>query len=150
MDAVTMPHAVDGRMETATEEHLDIVISWMESFWTEAGLHDAIDAKAHATRAVSRGLFHLWWVDDTPVAMAGYSGPIGKLVSLGPVYTDPKHRRKGYGSNLVAHLSRRFLERGDLRCGLGADRDNPYSQEIYTKMGYVQVVEMEEIRFIGL
>ena len=150
MDSVTMPPSVTGRMEIATEEHLDTVIAWMEAFRTEAGLHDAGDAAEHAARAVSRGLFYFWWVDDEPVAMAGYSGPIGRLVSVGPVYTDPEHRRRGYGSNLVAHLSRRFVERGDLRCGLGADRDNPYSQELYTKMGYVQVAEMEEIRFIGL
>ncbi len=149
MDSLTMPERADGHMVMATEEHAALVARWLEAFWHEAGLFDAVDAAVHAQRAIDRGLFHLWWVDHEPVAMIGHSGPIGKLVSVGPVYTEPKHRRKGDGSNLVAHLSRRFLERGNLRCGLGADRDNPHSQKIYQRMGYELVAEMEEIRFIG-
>ena len=149
LEDLTMPVAVPGEMMTATEAHLDTVTAWMEAFWEEAGLHDAVDARAQSMRAVERGLFHFWCVDGAPVAMAGHSGPVGKLVSIGPVYTDPQHRRKGYGSNLVAHLSQRFLQREDLRCGLGADRDNPHSQKIYQRMGYLEVAEMEEIRFIG-
>ena len=149
LEAVTMPRETPGAMVTASEADLDLVISWLKAFWAEAGLHDALDAQAHGERAVALGLFHLWCVDGKPVAMAGHSGPIGDLVSIGPVYTSPDHRRHGYGANLVAHLSKHFLDSGVPCCGLGADRENPNSNRIYQRMGYYEVAQMEEIRFIG-
>ena len=147
-ESIIPPSPVPGSLVTATEADLDLVIRWLRAFWVEAGIHDMQDAPGAAKRAIDQGLFHFWCLDGEPVAMAGHSGPVGTLVSIGPVYTAPEHRRKGYARNLVAQLSLLFVGTRGLRCGLGADRDNMQARLLYERLGYTPVVEMEEVRFV--
>jgi predicted GNAT family acetyltransferase len=56
------------------------------------------------------------------------------------VYTPPACRGRGYASALVAELSQRVLGRGE-RVILYTDLDNPTSNAIYQRIGYVAVDE---------
>ena len=73
--------------------------------------------------------------------MSGYSPPVANSIRIGPVYTPPDLRGKGYATALVANQSRRFLEDGRSHCLLYTDLANPTSNAIYRRIGYQQVGE---------
>jgi predicted GNAT family acetyltransferase len=87
------------------------------------------------------------WVDGEPVSMAGFSGPTPHGIRIGPVYTPPERRRRGYASALVAALSAKLLAEGRDYCFLYTDLANPTSNKIYTDVGYEHVCESVELVF---
>jgi predicted GNAT family acetyltransferase len=88
-----------------------------------------VDARLAAGRA-------LVWEDRGPVSYAGSSTPAGGVVRIGPVYTPPAHRGRGYASALVAAISQLSLDRGAAACCLYTDLANPTSNRIYLAVGY--------------
>jgi uncharacterized protein len=91
--------------------------------------------------------FWIWEDEDVPVSLAGYSGPTATGIRIGPVYTPPDRRRRGYASNLVAQLSRSLLEEGYRACFLFTNLANPTANKIYTDIGYERVCEAAEYAF---
>jgi hypothetical protein len=81
------------------------------------------------------------------VSLSGYSGPTPTGIRIGPVYTPPPHRRRGYATSLVAEQSRWLLERGHRSCFLFTDLSNSTSNSIYAAIGYRRVCESMEYRF---
>ena len=82
------------------------------------------------------------------MAMAGFGGPTPTGIRIGPVYTPPESRRRGYGTACTAALSRMLmLERGHRNCFLYTDLANPTSNGIYVAIGYQPVCDMLEVRF---
>jgi predicted GNAT family acetyltransferase len=79
--------------------------------------------------------------------MTGYGGPTPGGIRIGPVYTPPEHRRRGYATILVAELSRWLLGRGHRACFLYTDLANPTSNSIYGKIGYRRVCDSAEVWF---
>ena len=79
--------------------------------------------------------------------MAGYSGPTPNGIRLGPIYTPPEYRRRGYGSAAPAALSQWLLERGYRRCFLSTELVNPTSNGIYRAIGYAPVGDAENYLF---
>jgi predicted GNAT family acetyltransferase len=67
---------------------------------------------------------------------------------IGPVYTPPEHRRRGYGSVLTADLSRRLLAEGRAYCFLYTDLANPTSNRIYQAIGYERVCDSAMYEFV--
>ena len=63
---------------------------------------------------------------------------------LGPVYTPPEHRGRGYASSAVAEVSRLILADGARAC-LFTDQANPTSNRIYQQLGYRAVVDMAQL-----
>jgi predicted GNAT family acetyltransferase len=90
----------------------------------------------------------LWlWVDGTSVSVAGHT-PVPEVGSrIGPVYTPPDQRGRGFATRLVAELSSARLDGGDPSCFLYTDMANPTSNAIYRRIGYVQLCEAVEIAF---
>ena len=66
------------------------------------------------------------------------------VVRVGPVYTPPEHRRRGYAASGVAVTSRRALARGAGGCTLFTDIANPTSNKLYAEVGYWPVADWEE------
>lgn len=50
-------------------------------------------------------MLYFWVVEGVPVAFAGFNRPTADGVSIGPVYTPPEYRGKGYASALVASMT---------------------------------------------
>src|SRR5439155_1086870 len=67
------------------------------------------------------------WVDGVPVSYVGTSTPAGGIVRIGPVYTPPERRGRGYASALVALVSQRALDGGAVACSLYAHPASPTS-----------------------
>ena len=96
-----------------------------------------------AESVISRRLTarQLWvWEDAAAVSMCGLSAPAEGVVRVGPVYTPPERRGRGYASALVATVSADVRAAGH-RCILYADLLNPTSNSIYRNIGYRAVAE---------
>ena len=91
--------------------------------------------------------FWLWDDGGEPVSLAGFSGPTPTGIRIGPVYTPPERRRRGYATTLVADLSAWLLARGHRACFLYTDLANPTSNRIYVDIGYERVCDAMEFRF---
>lgn len=141
-----------GSMRRMTETDRDWVRPWLIEYQQEAmGRTDADSVERSITHAVTsppslRGMYV--WEDGEPVSLAGYGGPTPNGIRVGPVYTPPQYRGKGYATNCVAALSQQLLDEGRKYCFLFTDLSNPTSNHIYQVIGYEPVCDVDEYRFI--
>ncbi len=142
-----------GRMRAASTADRELAIDWWLAFTAEA-VHDTeLDRKRaahsvdHRLTAVDSGLV-LWEVRGSVVALAGYGGPTPNGIRIGPVYTPPAERGRGYATALVAALSRQLLAGGREFCFLYTDLANPTANRIYARIGYAPICDSAEISFL--
>jgi predicted GNAT family acetyltransferase len=69
------------------------------------------------------------------------------VTRIGPVYTPPPERRRGYASACVAAASQLALSAGAERCMLYANLANPTSNSIYQQIGYRPVCDAQDYSF---
>ncbi len=135
----------------AEERDHDVVRDWYEAFAEEAAPHDPrpddLDALAdRLIRRVGRTIY-LWEDDGRPVSLVGAGGETALGVRIGPVYTPPEFRRRGYASNLTAAVSQAQLDAGRSFCVLFTDLANPTSNKIYQQIGYEPVTDVDAYAF---
>jgi hypothetical protein len=149
LDRVEPPAAVSGRMRDAGIEDRPLLIDWFRAFMEEA-IGETPDGAStahvvdHRLEADSAGI--VLWEDGGPVSLAAFGNPTPNGIRIGPVYTPPEHRRRGYASALVAELSERLLSERRF-CFLFTDLANPTANRIYEQIGYRRVCEAAEIVF---
>jgi predicted GNAT family acetyltransferase len=132
-----------GRLRPPDAHERELLIAWTDGFMTDAGLITRGAAAEFVERALARESLFLW--DHVgPVSMVGLAGFSGGVARIGPVYTPPPARRRGYAGTAVAELSRRALERGARVCTLFTDLANPTSNKIYAEVGYRRIADWEE------
>jgi predicted GNAT family acetyltransferase len=141
---VPMPSGSTGQ---ATPEDVPLLASWLDAFSAEVEIY-AGDSARTANRMVRDNQFELWIDAGSPVCVVGHHAPVGRVVRIGPVYTPPEHRRRGYARRLTYEVSIAALALpGVDRCMLFTDADNPVSNSIYRQAGYVPYSEHVEIEF---
>jgi hypothetical protein len=150
LERVLEPSGVAGSAREATEDDRDLLVAWVDAFAAEA-LHESFpDGGAERTVDLrlggGRGGFMLW-EDGEPVSLAGWGGPTPGGIRIGPVYTPPERRGRGYGSAITAAVSAHNLALGRRFCFLYTDLANPTSNKIYTAIGYERVCESVEYAF---
>ncbi|GAC1582812.1 MAG: GNAT family N-acetyltransferase [Candidatus Dormibacteria bacterium] len=135
-----------GHPRPADMEDRPTVLRWFYDFTAEAlhGLgHPDIEATVDARIRDDQVL--LWHVGGRPVSMAvGRQAPTQGAV-IGPVFTPVDDRGKGYGTSVVAELSRRLLSAGANSCLLYTDLSNRTSNAIYQRIGYAPVCDVSEV-----
>jgi uncharacterized protein len=91
----------------------------------------------------------LWlWEDGEPVSMAGHTGPTPHGIRIGPVYTPPDLRGRGYAGALVGEVTRHLLDEEGFRfCFLFTDLSNPTSNRLYERLEYRPVRDVLNYRF---
>ena len=151
LEEVTPVHGVPGALRRATEADRPLLVEWLAAFHEEAV--GGRDARAAAERSLNARLHSdtgglYLWEDGRPVSLAGYGGPTPNGVRVGPVYTPPEHRGRGYASACVATLSSRLLAGGRRYCFLFTDLGNPTSNHIYQQVGYRPVCDVDEYEFV--
>ena len=88
-------------------------------------------------------------VDDEIVSLTGHAGRTPSGSRIGPVYTPPEHRGRGYATALVhAQTSWLLADAVDV-CFLYTDLANPTSNAVYRRIGYRKVGEATEFAFAG-
>jgi RimJ/RimL family protein N-acetyltransferase len=133
-----------GELRPAQPSDRDLLVEWSEAFWREAGLAGAGQSGAIVDSRLRRGGLFVW-DDGEPVSMIGVNPEVAGVVRIGPVYTPPAHRSRGYATSAVAAASRTALGGGADRCMLYTDLANPTSNKIYAEVGYRRCGEWEEI-----
>lgn len=61
---------------------------------------------------------------------------------LARLAVDPAYQYQGLGSRLLADLLDRFLEAGILDISVNTQADNPFSMDLYSKFGFVELPEI--------
>jgi hypothetical protein len=141
-----------GAARPATAGDREVLVEWNRDFLVEALPEPDVELP-HVEERVERSLTvedagtWLWETDGTPVALSGFWGPTPTGIRVGPVYTPPAHRRRGYATALVADLSAHLLAAGNRACYLSTDLANPTSNSIYARIGYERVCDSARIRF---
>ncbi|KPM51654.1 hypothetical protein ACG83_32940 [Frankia sp. R43] len=128
-----------GRARPATAADRDLLVAWHLAFNEEAG--QGGDSSARVDDRLSYGGLYLWYVDDTPVCMVGHSRVVSGMARIGPVYSPPEHRRRGYAGALTVMASQATRDGGATTTVLFTDLANPTSNRIYQRLGYVPVAD---------
>lgn len=137
-----------GTVRLATAADADLLVEWFTAFVAEAEL--AIPGENHrptVERRTAGGRLHIWEHEGTPVSFAGVSDVIAGMSRIGPVYTPPEHRGRGYASGVVAAGSAHALAAGAAEVLLYTDLANPTSNSIYQKLGYQPVEDCVSLSF---
>ena len=144
---VRPPAQPPGRLRLATPADRGLLVDWFQAFADEAlpagsppfdpGLVD---------RRIAAGGIYLW-DDDGPVAFASVGSRTPHGARVGPVYTHPARRGRGYASACVAGASQAGLNSGLRFLFLFTDLANPTSNHIYETIGYEPVRDVDIWRF---
>ena len=146
-----LPDSVPGFMRTYRTNDRAAVVEWLGAFLEEAlpgrTVHEPPDVLLDRRVGDPDGGLLLWEDSDGPVSLAGFGNPTPNGIRVGPVYTPPALRGRGYASALVAHMTDALLRRGHGFCFLFTDLANPTSNDIYQRVGYEPVSDVEEYAF---
>jgi predicted GNAT family acetyltransferase len=147
LEHVQDPHRpAPGGLRPAEPGDRELLIEWTAAFAHEAGVPGADQAERLVDRQLTAGRLFVW--DDVePVSMVGTAPVIAGVARIGPVYTPPERRRRGYAASAVAAASRDALAGAARRCALYTDLANPTSNKIYAEVGYRRIADWEEHAF---
>ena len=120
--------------------------SWFSAFSAETGQEDA--AEEIVRDRLDAGQLMLWEVSGEPVSLAGMTDVIAGVARVGPVYTPPGRRGRGYAAGVTAAVSELALARGASSVILFTDLANPTSNSLYRRLGY-EPVEDRVVLMIG-
>jgi predicted GNAT family acetyltransferase len=137
-----------GFLRLATQDDRPMLLEWFQDFVDEAIPSFEEDAERLVEGSLNRQSVYLW-EDGVPVSFACGSKSLPSAARIGPVYTPPEYRRKGYATACVAALSQRLLERGCHSCFLFTDLANPTSNYIYKTIGYRPICDWHDYSFIS-
>jgi predicted GNAT family acetyltransferase len=152
LESVVPPERPPGKPREATAADRELLVRWWGEFGVEAlgALEQDEEQNGrsvdHKLTAPGNGIA-LWEVGGEPVSAVGYGSPTPTGVRIGPVYTPPGHRGRGYASALTAHVSADQLAAGRRFCFLYTDLANPTSNKIYVAIGYRRVCDSIQYAF---
>jgi predicted GNAT family acetyltransferase len=142
---------VPGRARAATSHDRALLVDWAGAFARESfGEHADPGAATRMVEArLDSGLggFGLWEDGGRSVSLAGWGGATPNGIRVGPVYTPPDLRRRGYASALTAWVTAERLASGCSFCVLYTDLANPTSNRIYMNLGYEPVCDSCDYAF---
>jgi len=146
---VIPPRPTTGALRVvATADH-PLVIEWVEAFHAES-LGGGGSGTAFLERREGLPGELLFWEDGgEPVSFLAYGAPTPNGMRIGPVYTPPERRGRGYASALTAAATERVLAAGNRFSFLFTDIANPTSNSIYQQIGYRPVCDVNLWRFVA-
>jgi uncharacterized protein len=147
LDRVEDVPVPSGGIRRAAEGDRELLTGWMLDFTEEAGLQGG---EEHARESIGAKLGNgddlvVWEDGGRVVSMSGSSFAPPGCARIGPVYTPPDLRGRGYATALVAELTRRLMAAGRSPCFLYTDLANPTSNAIYRRIGYRQIGTAAEV-----
>jgi len=141
-DHVDAPSGVPGQMRDYEHDDRELAARWMDAFAEEA-----LPEPPPGTS--EEFVDHREEDEGGAVSMAGFGGRTPNGIRIGPVYTPPELRGRGYASALTAALTQRLLDGGLRFCFLFTDLANPTSNSIYQRIGYEAVSDVDLWTFSG-
>jgi len=152
------PRGVPGRLHQANLDDVHLTRTWLDRFLHDADEQAGRVPDAHRDESIDREDLrrriesgnYWFWLDETGqrVHLTGANPPAFGVARIGPVYTPPQQRRKGYAAAAVAAVSQLFLDAGTRVC-LYTDQANPTSNSVYQAIGYQPVVDQVNLKIVG-
>jgi predicted GNAT family acetyltransferase len=148
LEAVLPLPPASGEARRAAQRDRPLLLEWSHAFGEEVleeddpGRIEAVAMVDHRLGAPDGG-FLLWEDAGEPVSAAGWGGPTPNGIRIGPVYTPPELRGRGYATALTAELSQQLLDQGRRFCFLFTDLANPTSNHVYQAIGYEPVTDID-------
>ncbi|MFC4589480.1 GNAT family N-acetyltransferase [Sphaerisporangium corydalis] len=140
------PPSLSGTVRVAGDDDIEPAAEWIRAFMAEAEPgHAEDDPLPQVKHRVGQGEFVLLEDEGRPVALAGFSLPIIGMSRIGPVYTPPESRGRGYGSSVTYGATRAAQDAGADLVLLFTDLANPTSNSIYQTLGYRPVADYASI-----
>ncbi len=113
-----------------------LLFDWTVAFRHEATPHDALPERHRVEKVAAEGRHMFWLVDGAPVSMAAIARRLRNAAAIGPVYTPPPSRGRGYAGSVVGAVVERIFAEGRSAACLYADMRNPYANRCYAKLGF--------------
>ena len=132
------PATPPGRARHATTEDAPVVIRFLGEFIREVALPHPPEPSELAARLLRHDGVRLW-EDGEARALACWTRKLTRGTAIAPVYTAKDSRGRGYGTAVTAALCRELLASGRSYVCLHADRNNPTSNNVYRKLGFLAV-----------
>jgi GNAT superfamily N-acetyltransferase len=131
---------VPGSLRPYAPDDRALLVEWIQAFFDEA-MPGSIEGDPERF-ATERGAdMWFWEVDGEAVSFAGHAGETPNGARVGPVYTPPALRGRGYGSAVTAALTTHLLATRRF-CFLFTNLANPTSNSIYQRIGYRPVSDV--------
>jgi hypothetical protein len=86
----------------------------------------------------------VWVARGDVVSYVAYGSATPNGMRIGPVYTPPEARGRGYATALTARVSQEVLDQGKHFVTLFTDLANPTSNKIYQTIGYAPIADFDE------
>ncbi len=150
LSRVTPPSSVAGSARRATDGDRALLRRWMVDFHLEALPEQDAERVAGMVDAWDPGgqrQFWLWEAAGRPVSIVSAHSPTPHGIRIGPVYTAPADRGRGYASALTAFVSQWNLDQGRRFCFLYTDLANATANHVYIAIGYEPVTDARMVRF---
>ncbi len=150
-ESASAPAGVSGTPRLYGPGDRGLILEWLRAFGAEAGPEGVpeLDFEAWLERQLddTDSMIVLWEDEGHAVsfAAAGQTTPNG--LRVGPVYTPPGLRGRGFGTAVTAEVTARALSTGRRFCFLFTDLGNPTSNAIYQRIGYRPVCDVDQWAF---
>lgn len=138
---------IKGVIRKVNEKDMHYLPYWLGGFMTDALSMPYAPLEESAKAHIENGTLYVLEADGMPVCIAGTARKTPNGRSIGPVYTPPYYRRKGYASSCVALLSRKLLDEGNKFVALFTDLSNPASNGAYMKVGYQPISDYTQLKY---
>jgi GNAT superfamily N-acetyltransferase len=126
----------DGGARPAARADRDLLTAWFAEFALEIGEGAGHDHHADVDRRLGYGGITIWEAGGVPVSVACLTRAVGGMARIGPVYTPPDLRGRGYAAGATAAVSQAALDAGVRDVVLYTDLANPVSNALYERLGY--------------
>lgn len=137
-DLKTNPLPENMKMIELKDAPKNIIIEWMQAYDIEAlGAEMSDNLLTQAESKYQQMLKQGAWIlkkDDIPVSICGFNARVEQTCQLGPVWTPPEHRNKGYAKYCVGHALLQEQERGYHTFILFTN--NPAAEKVYITLGF--------------
>jgi RimJ/RimL family protein N-acetyltransferase len=139
--------APPGRARPATAADTELLVAWIDEFSRDAP-GTRLDPRDIVAERLRHGGLTLWQDEQgTPVSLAGRTRAAAGVVRIGPVYTPPEQRRRGWAGAVTAAVSQAALDDRAREVVLFTDLANPTSNALYQRLGYRPVTDRLVLRF---
>jgi RimJ/RimL family protein N-acetyltransferase len=137
----------EGSARPAAGTDRDLLAAWFGAFAREVGDVPAHDHRADIDRGLGYGGITLWEAGGAPVSVACLTRAVGGMARIGPVYTPPERRGRGYAAGVTAAVSQAALDAGIRDVVLYTDLANATSNALYERLGYRAVEDRVVLSF---
>jgi RimJ/RimL family protein N-acetyltransferase len=125
----------------------DLLAAWFGAFTREVGDDPGHDHRADVDGRLGYGGVTVWDDGGVPVSVACLTRAVGGMARIGPVYTPPELRGRGYAAGVTAAASQAALDAGTREVVLYTDLANPTSNALYERLGYAPVEDRVVLSF---